>query len=154
MWYFLIILTFIFIEMNLMVYSFQGNTKVYAKYMLKLFSNRFYPRFVLNLSKNLNRLSVLTLCLTWNTQYGTCMLEFIKHSFKQVRHIGAGFQIKTRLISQVSKLKRKLHTKVRVVMKDTPTLALKTFKGGGYVFRCSASCLRLKLSLCKSKSLF
>ena len=41
---------------NFRVYSFQGNIKLYAKYINAIFDDHFYRRYILKISKNLWRL--------------------------------------------------------------------------------------------------
>ena len=41
---------------NFRVYSFQDNTKLYAKNMNAIFGDPFYRRYILKMSKNLDRL--------------------------------------------------------------------------------------------------
>ena len=44
------------LEHNNRVYNFQGNTKLYEKYMTATFEDQFYRRHVLKMSKNFSRL--------------------------------------------------------------------------------------------------
>ena len=39
-------------QSNLRVYSFQGNTKLHAKYMKAIFGDQFYRQYILKISKN------------------------------------------------------------------------------------------------------
>ena len=47
-----------------MVYSFQGNNKLYAKYMNAIFGDQLYRRYILKMSTNLSRLLVLRFCFS------------------------------------------------------------------------------------------
>ena len=53
---------------NFRVYSFQGNTKLYAKYMNAIFGDQFYRLYILKISKNLNWLLVLKICFSLHVQ--------------------------------------------------------------------------------------
>ena len=85
--------------------SFQGNTKLNAKYMkaIHVFGEQFYRRHALRISKkNLNRLGVFSIYIssffqdisqTWNTHFGTCMAEVVK----QNRRTESVFRLNNRL---------------------------------------------------------
>ena len=74
---------------NVRVYSFQSNTKLYAKHMNAIFGDQFYRRYILKISQKLGLLWYLKFDFpqfvhdtfyAGNTHLGTSMVELIKPS--------------------------------------------------------------------------